>query len=273
MELTNLDDRVSVEIAEHVAVVSLTRAAKHNSLDRPTFHALNAAQDLLAARADLRAVVLQGEGPSFCSGLDFAAVSSDGLPFGSLLIPHEGSIANFAQRAAFGWVELSVPVIAAVHGACLGGGFQLALAADIRIAEPSARLSVMEVDWGLIPDMGISQTLPRLVGADIAKELLWTGRILDGTEAHQLGLVTRLSDDPVAEAVALAASIASRSPDAVRAGKRLVDSAWNATAADGLALEESLQRSLLGSPNQTAAVAARLGGKQATYTDGRDADR
>ena len=145
--------------------------------------------------------------------------------------PLHGPVPNWFQRAAHDWVEVPVPVIAAIHGDCLGGGLQIALAADIRIATPDARLSVMEVKWGLIPDMSITRTLPRLVGIDVAKELAYTGRVISGSEAHALGLVTHLAEDPLAAAQELAAEIASRSPDAVRGPKRLFDESWTGSTA------------------------------------------
>jgi enoyl-CoA hydratase/carnithine racemase len=160
-----------------------------------------------------------------------------------------------------------VPVIAAVHGNCFGGGLQIALGADIRIAAPDARLSVMEMRWGLIPDMAITRTLPRLVGIDVAKELTYTGQVISGAEARELGIVTRVADEPLAAARALAADIANRSPDAVRAAKRLFDSSWNAPAEETLALEAELQLGLLGSPNQLAAAAAGLAKRPAEFVD------
>jgi enoyl-CoA hydratase/carnithine racemase len=174
---------------------------------------------------------------------------------------------NLFQRAAHDWLALPVPVIAAVHGACFGGGLQIALAADIRIATPDARLSVMEVKWGLIPDMSITRTLPRLVGIDVAKELAYTGRILTGEEARARGLVTRVSDDPLAAARELADEISSRSPDAVRGAKRLFDQGWNGTAAETLALEAQTQLGLIGSPNQLAAATAGVSGQPAQFVD------
>jgi enoyl-CoA hydratase/carnithine racemase len=158
-------------------------------------------------------------------------------------------------------------VIAALRGACLGGGLQLALAADIRIAAPDTRLSVAEIRYGLVPDMGLTQTLPDLVGIDVAKELTFTGRTLDADEALRLGLVTRLADDPRAEALALAREIATNSPDAVRGAKRLLDSAWRADAQTGLHLEAETQQRLLGSANQLAAVQAALSGESAEFAD------
>jgi enoyl-CoA hydratase/carnithine racemase len=158
-------------------------------------------------------------------------------------------------------------VIAAIHGNCLGGGLQIALGADLRIAAPDARLSIMEIKWGLVPDMSITRTLPRLVGIDVAKELTFTGRVVSGEEALGLGLVTRVSEDPLAAAKALAAEIAGRSPDAVRAAKRLFDEAWNESAEASLALEVELQGGLIGSPNQLAAVMAGMARQAADFTD------
>ena len=138
-----------------------------------------------------------------------------------VLLERDGDrLANFAQRVGYDWSLVPAPVIAAIHGNCFGGGLQIALGADIRIAAPDAKLSIMEIKWGLVPDMGITQTLPRLVPIDVAKELTFSGRIVSGSDALALGLVTRNSDDPLASALALADEIAQKSPDAVRAAKR-----------------------------------------------------
>ncbi len=176
-------------------------------------------------------------------------------------------IANLAQRVAYDWTQLPVPVIAAIHGVCFGGGLQIALGADIRIAAPDAKLSVMEIRWGLVPDMAITQTLPRLVRMDVAKELVFTGRRVSGEEAQELGLVTSVADDPLAAARALAADIAGRSPDAIRAGKRLLQEAWLAEPAAALLLESELQTALIGSPNQLAAVTAGLTKEPGEFVD------
>ena len=172
------------------------------------FEALNAAIDGVRADTEARVVVISGEGPSFCAGLDFKSFTSDGGP--NLLERTDGELANLAQKVAYGWRELPVPVIAALHGACFGGGLQIALGADIRIAAPDTRLSAMEIVHGLIPDMSITQTLPRLVGDDVARELVYTGRKVEAAEALELGLITRMADDPKAAARALAAEIAER---------------------------------------------------------------
>ncbi|MDQ6804812.1 MAG: crotonase/enoyl-CoA hydratase family protein [Actinomycetota bacterium] len=260
-------DRVTIEVDDHVAVVSLTRADKHNALDAAMFDALLGAAHRLAHEPGVRAVVLHGQGPSFSSGLDLMSMMSDpsGLP--GLLDRLRAGVPTWFQRAADDWTRVPVPVIAAIHGNCLGGGLQIALGADIRIAAPDARLSVMEINWGLIPDMSITRTLPRLVGIDVAKELTYTGRVLSGAEALGLGLVTRVSEDPLASARELAAEIAGRSPDAVRAAKRLFDEAWDETADASLALEAELQLDLIGSPNQLAAVTAGMTKESADFTD------
>jgi enoyl-CoA hydratase/carnithine racemase len=180
----------------------------------------------------------------------------------------EGRLANFAQRVTYDWALVPAPVIAAIHGNCFGGGLQIALGADIRITAPDAKLSIMEIKWGLVPDMGITQTLPRLVRIDIAKELTFTGRIVSGSEALELGLVTRTDADPLPAALALAEQIAQKSPDAVRAAKRLYDEAWMSDdTAAALVLESELQTALIGKPNQIAAVVAGMSGEPAVFVD------
>jgi enoyl-CoA hydratase/carnithine racemase len=261
------DQRVQIEITGHVAIVTLTRADKHNALDLPMFEAIIAAAARLAEEPGVRAVVLHGDGPSFCSGLDVVSIMAGGTGTEGLVEPLRGAVPNFFQRAAFDWVRVPVPVIAALHGNCLGGGLQIALGADIRIARHDARFSVMEVKWGLIPDMSITRTLPRLVAIDVAKELTYTGRVFDGEEAARLGIVTRLADDPLAAARELAAEIAANSPDAIRGAKRLYDESWTAGRDQTLALEAELQLRLIGSPNQLAAVAAGFTRQPAEFAD------
>jgi enoyl-CoA hydratase/carnithine racemase len=177
---------------------------------------------------------------------------------------------NFFQRSAYVWKQLPVPVIAAVHGVAYGGGLQIALGADLRIARPDARFSILEIKWGLIPDVALTQTVRDILRLDVAKELTWTGRILDGNEALGLGLVTRLSDDPLAAALETAREIASKSPDAIRHGKRLLEEAWHADAHTGLALEAKLQGKLIGSPNQVEAVKAALEKRDARFENAKD---
>lgn len=259
-------ERVSIEIDGHVAVVTLTRPEKHNALDLPMLDAILAAAERLRGEAGVRAVVLHGEGPSFCSGLDFPAVAAAGglEAFTGIL---DEPPPNRFQRAGQDWIDLPVPVIAAIQGNCLGGGLQIALAADVRIAAPDARLSVMEGRWGLVPDMSITRTLPRLVGIDVAKELTFTARAISGEEADRLGLVTRLAEDPFAAALELAREIAARSPDAVRRAKRLFNEGWNGSTEQTLALEAELQGELIGTPNQLAAMTAAMTKQEPEFTD------
>jgi enoyl-CoA hydratase/carnithine racemase len=263
------EDRVQVKIgATGVATVTMVRADKHNALDQSMFEGLMNAAGRLAGDASVRAVVLHGEGKSFCSGLDIASFMSGQGGTGVLLERDGDRLANFAQRVTYDWSLVPAPVIAAIHGNCFGGGLQIALGADIRIAAPDAKLSIMEIKWGLVPDMAITQTLPRLVPIDVAKELTFSGRIVSGSEALALGLVTRNSDDPLASALTLAEEIAQKSPDAVRAAKRLYDETWvSDDAAASLKLESDLQVGLIGKPNQLAAVVAGMSGEPPVFVD------
>jgi enoyl-CoA hydratase/carnithine racemase len=231
------------------------------------FLALREAQHQLLDDPGVRAVVLHGEGPSFCSGLDIAAVAAGELDLEEMIGRPADEDANLAQTVAYGWRTLPVPVIAAVHGACFGGGLQIALGADVRIVAPDARLSVMEIKLGLLPDMAITTTLPRLLPVDKAKELTFSGRIVDGAEALELGLATRVAAAPLPAAVELAQGIASKSPTAIRAIKRLFDEAWTEPPARSLRLETELVRTLLGSPDQIEAVRASFTGETPNFAD------
>jgi enoyl-CoA hydratase/carnithine racemase len=178
-----------------------------------------------------------------------------------------GEVANIAQRVAYDWQRLPMPVVAAIQGNCLGGGAQIALGTDIRVSARELKLCVMEIRYGLIPDMGITQALPALVGLDVAKEIVFTGRTIGADEALELGLVTHVSEDPLAEAQELAAEIASKSPHAIRAGKRLLNQAYTGRSEDTLRLEAELQRALIGSPNQIAAVTAAMTKEPPEFVD------
>lgn len=264
-------DRVVWEVAGGVADVQLNRPDKLNALDPAMFSALGRAGDALGADPGVRAVVLSGAGKCFCAGLDlatFAAMGSQGAGglAGNLEDRPSGRDANWAQHAAQVWADLPVPVIAALHGVALGGGLQVALAADLRIVAPDSRLSVLEIRWGLVPDMTGTWRLPRLVGLDVAKELTWTGRMVSGTEAVALGLATRVSDDPHADALALARQLATSSPDAIRTAKVLLDAAPAATAGEQFRAESRMNGGLLGSPNQTEAVRAFFDKREPEFT-------
>jgi enoyl-CoA hydratase/carnithine racemase len=261
-------ERILLEVKGGVADIRLNRPEKRNALDIEMFEAIREVQQRLAQEPGVRVAVLSGEGLGFCSGIDLGLLGQLPAEGERLLARPAGEPANLAQSAAYGWRRLPIPVIAAVHGVCFGGGLQIALGADLRIAHPDAQLSVMEIRLGLLPDMAISTTLPRLMRADLGKELAWTGRIVAGSEAAELGLVTRVADAPLDAALQLGRDIAAMSPDAVRAVKRLFDQSWaGADPAATLELETELARGLLGSRNQLEAVRAALAKDEPSFTD------
>ncbi|MEM8767814.1 MAG: crotonase/enoyl-CoA hydratase family protein [Pseudomonadota bacterium] len=266
-------DLVTIETKNGVADVRLNRPEKYNALSRDMFSAIIEAGESLAAAKDVRAVVLSGNGRGFCAGLDMEsfqgmAETDDGQESStSALLSRGNSPENHAQRPAYVWKRMPVPVIAAIHGVAYGGGTQIALGADIRYAAPDAKMSVMEIKWGLVPDMSLTQTLRDLVPMDVAKELTFSGRVVSGTEAKELGLVTRVADDPLAAAMELAEEIASKSPDAIRAGKQLFEESWHAEERTGLELEASLQTALIGSPNQVEAIVANFEKRAPVFKD------
>lgn len=267
-----MSDRIVISLGEDgVADVRLNRPDKLNALDAEMFEALVEAGDGLARERGLRAVVLSGEGRAFSAGLDFAGFQQTADPAArparNLFDRSAASPANHAQRAAWVWRELPVPVIAALHGVVYGGGLQIALAADVRLVAADARLSVRELHWGLVPDMSGTQTLRQLVRSDVARELTYTARIVSGSEAVALGLATRVSAQPREDAFALAREIAAHSPDAVRGAKRLLEGSFVGDVASGLRLEEEIQRGLIGRPNQVEAVRANLEKRAPKFRD------
>ncbi len=281
-----MSDRVRISIKNGVADVRLNRPEKMNALDSAMFEGLIDAGLGLAKESALRAVVLSGQGRAFCAGLDMnsfmAMASGERKPAADrddgdqrdkggaadvLMAGESNSPANRAQRAAWIWRELPVPVIAAIHGVAYGGGLQVALGADIRIVAPDARMSVMEIKWGLIPDMSGTQTLRHLVRDDVARDLTFSGRVVNGEEAVQLGLATRVSESPLDEALELAETIASKSPDAIRAAKRLLGATPFGSVQEGLQLEAKLQARLIGSPNQVEAAMANLQKRPPEFKD------
>jgi enoyl-CoA hydratase/carnithine racemase len=258
-----MNDRVTVSISEGVANVRFVRADKMNALDDAMFDAIIAAGIRLKTEAGLRAVVLSGEGKAFCAGLDTgnfqraAEAGRETRPAGRLL-PRTNGIANRPQYAAWVWREVPVPVIAAVHGVAFGGGFQLTLGADMRYMAPDTKLSVMEIKWGLVPDMAGTLLLRGLVRDDVIRELTYTGRIFTGEEAIRLGLATKLSANPYAEALETAREIAQKNPDAIRAAKRLFNALPTISDSEGLLAESREQDALAGKPNQIEAVMSQM---------------
>jgi enoyl-CoA hydratase/carnithine racemase len=255
------DTRVTIAIENGIAEVTLNRPEKLNAFDLAMFEAVSAAGNRLADEPGLRAVVLTGAGKGFCAGIDIATLGQfagrlDALKE-EIVTPLPGQQANAFQHPCTVWADLPVPVIAALHGVTFGAGMQLALGADIRIAHPDTQLSIMESRWGLVPDMGLTKLLPGLMRADQALDLILTARVVAAPEARDLGLVTRLADDPLAAARAAARTIAARSPEAMQGAKALVRAAWPGDDAQ-LALEARLQAGIIGSPNQMEAVMAGM---------------
>src|SRR5216683_263450 len=253
-----MEDRIRLTIADGIADVRLNRADKMNALDPAMFRAIAEAGARLKDDRSLRAVVLSGEGPAFCAGLDVERVAamaagSSILPFADLAERTHG-MTNYAQHIVWLWRELPVPVIAAVHGVAVGGGFQLTLGADLRYVAPGTRLSVIEAKWGLVPE-------------DVVRELTYTARIFSAEEALAYGFATRLVDDPRAAAMATARDIAGRSPDAIRAAKRLLNQAVACEARAGLVAETTEQYCLIGRPNHVEALKANLEKRPPRFTD------
>ncbi|MBI9082148.1 MAG: crotonase/enoyl-CoA hydratase family protein [Desulfobacterales bacterium] len=260
---------VTLEIRDHIAFVTLNRPEKYNALNLEMFYRILEVGEAVKNDPSIRAVVLSGNGKGFCAGLDFEIFEKLGADPGGhdLFDRPEDNPANKAQQVAWVWKQVPVPVIAALHGVAFGGGIQLALAADIRLAAADTRMSVMEIKWGLVPDMSGSQTLCDLVRLDVAKELVFTGRIVEAAEAAELGLVTRICEDPRGEAEKLAKVIAGKSPDAISRGKQLLEEAWRSGPEKGLLLEETLQRELIATPNQIEAVMANLEKRPPVFQD------
>lgn len=255
-----MNDRVRIDITDGVADVRMIRADKMNAVDDPMFNALVEAGRSVAGNPEVRCVVLSGEGRAFCAGIDLNRLANRGdsrvadPPLERLADRTHGP-ANKAQYAAWVWRELPVPVIAAVHGVAFGAGFQIMLGADMRYVHPETKLAIMEIRWGLVPDMAGTVLVRGLAREDVLRELTYTGRIFSGEEAAGYGFATRVCTDPYEAAHATAREIAGKSPHAIEAAKRL----WNAehtTVRDALVLESVEQMKLLGTPNQRETLAA-----------------
>lgn len=273
-----MSDRISVSIDNGVADVRLIRSDKMNALDDAMFTALIETGDALAANPDVRCVVLSGEGRAFCAGLDMGnfgkmasgkAEGSSPAEGGGRLEKRTHGVSNRAQYAVRVWREMPVPVIAAVHGVAFGGGFQLILGADMRYVAPDTKLSIMEIRWGLVPDMAGTQIMRHLAREDIVRELTYTGRRFSGEEALEYGFATRVEADPLAAALQTAREIADKSPSAIEASKRLLNAAVYAGEEEGLVLESVEQDVLISSPNQIEAVMSQMEKREASYAPAR----
>ncbi len=259
-----MTDRVSITITDQIADVRLNRAHKMNAIDPAMFREIGAAIDALDDRKDVRCVVLSGEGKAFCAGLDMASMAAGGSGT-SAERNDQGSI--LPQHVTWGWRNLPMPVIAAVHGVAFGGGFQIMSGADIRIAAPGTRFAIRETYWGLVPDMAGFLIWRGLVRDDVLRELVYTAREFDADEALHHGFISHIADNPHVTAMALAHDIAAKSPHAIRGAKRLCNAANDTTTRDLLELETAEQVAVIGKPNMMEAVAANMGKRAAVFAD------
>ncbi len=259
--------RVSISVADGIADVKLTRGDKMNALDPAMFAGIIAAIDWLRTAPGVRVVVLSGDGRAFCAGLDMQSMASGGASMGRDLTARTHGLANDFQQVSWGWRELPMPVIAAVHGVALGGGFQIMSGADIRIAHPDTRLAIMEMKWGLVPDMAGLPLWRGTIRDDVLRELSYTAREFNAVEGVGYGAITRLADDPHAAATALAREIAGRNPDAVRGMKRLANAMPDEPAAALLMSESVEQAAVIRTPNQVEAVMANFEKRAPRFVD------
>lgn len=267
-----MNDRISITMLEDgIADVRMTRVDKMNALDSAQWTALVEAVETLKAMSGLRVVVLSGEGRAFCAGLDLSSMQSDREPGGSSaggsLADRTHGIANNAQYAAWGWRELPVPVIAAVHGVAFGAGSQIMAAADIRIVHPDTRIAIMEMKWGLVPDVAGMPLWRTQVADDVLREMIYTNREFNGVEAKEMGFATHVSDDPLAHAMELARVIANKNPHAIRGAKRLCNLMGDATDAELLQAESDEQVLVIRKPNQMEAVMASMEKRKPNFAD------
>ncbi len=264
-----MSERVTISIENHIADARFNRPDKMNALDRDQIDAIMAAGETLANTGGIRCIVLSGEGPAFCAGLDLANFQpgQTNSPLASTLLERTFGNANIFQHIVLSWRRLSAPVIAAVHGPCIGGGLQFASSADIRVIAPDAKLSIMEMRWGLIPDMGSYTTWRSFVRDDVLRELTYTNRIFSGEEAKELGFATHLSADPRTTAMAIATEIASKNPAAIQAAKRLINKLPDMNEDEILLMESAEQDKITGTPNQMEAVFSFMQKRAGNFSD------
>ncbi|MEY8117042.1 crotonase/enoyl-CoA hydratase family protein [Falsihalocynthiibacter sp. BN13B15] len=261
--------RVSLSIDGPVAIVALCRPEKRNALDLEMIQAIVETGEALMDRKDIRAVVLCGDGPSFCAGLDtstFGTLVVQMSKIGGITARTHGE-SNLFQRATMVWRDLPMPVIAAVHGHVYGGGFQIMLGADMRIARPDSKFSIREGKWGLVPDMGGMALMPQLARDDLIRKYIYSAEVFSGDAALNAGFITEINGDPKARALEIACDIATKNPDAIRVAKGLIAEIEHASVPDVLMAESVAQAKLLGTPNQMEAIMAGLEGRKMNYKD------
>jgi len=265
---TIANDRIAIELGEDgVADVCFVRADKMNALDHDMFERIIEAGHALQRMKGLRAVVLSGEGRAFCAGLDLSNFSRKPAEDEPSLTERTYGNSNRPQQVAMQWRKLPVPVIAAVHGVCFGGGLQIASGADIRVVHPATRMAIMEMKWGLVPDMGGYVLWRGLVRDDVLRELIYTNREFTGDEALTLGLATYLDENPRERALTMARQIANKNPHAIRAAKRLHADMYERDT-DAILMEESIeQHGIMRSRNQIEAVMAEMERRKPNFED------
>ena len=263
-------ERVKIEIENHIAVVTFNRPEKMNALDPKQFYAIIKAGEKLAKDSSVRVVIIKGEGRAFCAGLDIMGFQADSEVTDNSLIPRTHGIANTWQQAVWIWRDLPVPVIAAVHGVAFGGGLQIMLGADIKYIKPDTKLSILEMKWGLIPDMAGTQLMRHSVRDDIIRELTYTNRVFSGEEAVQYGFATHLSESPFEDAMKLATEIASKSPSAIVKAKKVLNAAPYLNREDGLMMESVEQEAIIKKKNQMEAVFAEFQKRAPEFDDYRE---
>tara|TARA_R110002110_G_scaffold52698_9_gene153002 strand:+ start:732 stop:1520 length:789 start_codon:yes stop_codon:yes gene_type:complete len=260
-------DRVTITYENHIAFVRLSRPDKMNAVDQAMIDAVIAASQEIAA-SDARVAVISGEGKAFCAGIDITGLSGMmGKEPSEALMPrtHGEGTTNQWQEVAMIWSRMEIPVIAAIHGVCFGAGIQLAVGCDIRIAAPGTKFAVMEMKWGIVPDMGGMVLLPNLVRSDVLRRLTYTAEPVEAAQAERWGLITEIADDPLAAATELATTIAGKSPAAIRTAKRLIAIAETEDAKTVLDAESRLQSDLIGKPEQLEVIAAQFGKRPAVF--------
>ena len=263
-------DRILVEIKEHIAIVTFNRPDKMNALDKIQLEAIIDTAAKLDANPEVRVVILRGAGRAFCAGLDVMAMQTDSSLMDNSLLPRDYGITNIWQQTVWAWRQLQVPVIAAVHGVAVGGGLQIMLAADIKYITADTRLSVLEMKWGLIPDMAGTQLMRHSVRDDIIRELTYTNRMFSGDEAVKYGFATHISEDPFSDAMALAEVIAAKSPSAIVMAKRVLNEAPYKSVEEGFMLESEAQESLIKKKNQLEAIYSSLQKRPGNFDNFRE---
>ncbi|MDP8956992.1 MAG: enoyl-CoA hydratase/isomerase family protein [Actinomycetota bacterium] len=249
-------ETIRYDVEDHLATITLARPDKRNAMNQAMFLELGEAAELASSDTDVRGVLLVGEGQSFCAGIDLALLAELGaMGAGSTEF---GMFIQMAQRPFRLLATMGKPTIAVVQGHALGAGFQLALACDLRVASPDARFAILELRYGIIPDLGGSHHLARTAGPAVAKELVWAARTIDAAEAFGLGIVNRLVDDDrrMEEAKNLMRKVTSHSPIAVSQAKTLINSAPETPIESQFEREALAQAACLQSEDYREAVAA-----------------